>query len=244
MINKVYPSVKDALYDLHDGAAVMVGGFLGAGTPYNLVQGLVESGVKRLTIIANSFNNVTPIMKDGGQVKKVVMSFPVSPYQWSMHNPFKEGIQRGEIEVEVVPQGTLATRIWAGGSGIPGFYTPTGIGTILEKGKEKKVIDEKEYILETALKADFAFIKAYKADPKGNLIYRMAMRNFNPVMAMAAKVTIAEVEFIVEAGKIDPDAVVTPGIFVDRVIQVKPMKVIDFKERQKKQMEVLQSRGR
>lgn len=244
MINKVFSNVKEALYDLHDGASIMVGGFNVAGTPYNLVQGLVESGVKNLTLIANSFNNFTPIMKDGSHVKKVLMSFPVSPFRWSMHNPFKEGIMSGEIQVEIVPQGTLATRIWAGGSGIPAFYTPTGVGTAIERGKEKKIIDGKEYIMEKALKADFAFIKAYKADTKGNLIYRMAMRNFNPVMAMAARVTVIETEFVVEAGEIDPDAVVTPGIFVDRIVQVKPFKIIDFKKRQKEQMEVLQAQRR
>jgi 3-oxoadipate CoA-transferase alpha subunit len=244
MINKVYSSVRETLHDLRDGMSIMIGGFGGAGTPYNLVKGLVETGVEGLTIIANSFNNVTPIMKDGSQVKKVVMSFPVSPYQWSMHNPFKEGIQSGEIEVEIVPQGTLATIIWAGGAGIPALYTPTGIGTITERGKEKKIVNGVECIMEKSLKADFAFIKAYKGDSKGNLIYRMAMRNFNPVMAMAARVTVAEVESLVEAGEINPDIVVTPGIFVDRVVQAAPMKVIDFKERVRKQAEILQARRR
>jgi 3-oxoacid CoA-transferase A subunit len=235
MINKLFNSVDEALHDLQGGATIMIGGFLGAGTPFNLVQGMVDKGVKGLTLICNSQNNLNPIVKDGRQIKKVIMSAAVSPYSWAA-NPLKEGIQSGQIDVELVPQGTLAERIRAGGAGIPAFYTPTGVGTLMEKGKQKATFDGKEYVLEMALRADYAFIGAYKADSKGNLVYRKSMRNFNVVMATAARCTVAEVGEIVEPGELDPETIATPGIFVDRVVMVPPRKVIDFKERQKKQM--------
>ena len=202
----------------------MIGGFGFAGTPYNLVKGLIEKGVRNLTIIAQSFNNVI-IMPDGSQVKKVIMSFTEQPYRSFSPNPLEAEMKSGKIAVEVVPQGTLVERIRAGGAGLAGFYTPTGAGTIVEVGKEKKIFDDKEYIFERALKADFAFIKAFKADRKGNLIYRKAGRNFNPLMATAGRVTICEVEEIVGVGAINPEIVVTPGIFVDRVVEVPPFVV-------------------
>ena len=146
----------------------------------------------------------------------MIASFPI--YTGKV-TTFEEQYLRGEVELEVVPQGTLAERIRAGGAGIPAFYTVTGVGTVVEEGKEKRVFDGKEYLLERALTADFAFINAYKADRIGNLVYRMSARNFNPVMAMAAKVTIAEVEEIVEVGELDPEAIITPGIFVNRVVK-------------------------
>lgn len=202
----------------------MIGGFGFAGTPYNLVKGLIEKGVWNLTIIAQSFNNVI-IMPDGSQVKKVIMSFTEQPYRSFSPNPLEAEMRSGKIEVELVPQGTLAERIRAGGAGLAGFYTPTGAGTVVEVGKEKRIFDGKEYIFERALKADFAFVKAFKADRKGNLIYRKAGRNFNPLMATAGRVTICEVEEVVDVGAIDPEMVVTPGIFVDRVVQIPPFAV-------------------
>jgi 3-oxoadipate CoA-transferase alpha subunit len=224
MINKVFASVQDAITDVHDGASIMVGGFGFAGTPFNLVQGLIEKKVKRLTIICNSFNNIM-VMEDRTQVSKVIMSFPVAPTRAWVRSPLEAAVRSGEIEVEHVPQGTLVERMRAGGAGLAGFYTPTGVGTIIERGKEKREFGGREYLLETALRADFAFIKARKGDTRGNLVYRMTARNFNPIMAMAANVTIAEVEEIVEPGAIDPDIVVTPGIFVQRVIKAPPISV-------------------
>lgn len=234
MIDKVFPDITEAIADVHHGASIMVGGFGMAGTPYNLVKGLIEKGVKGLTLICNSHNNVV-IMPDGSQVAKVIMSFPLSPFRGWMRNPFEEGITSGEIEVEIVPQGTLAERMRAGGAGIAGFYTPTGIGTIIEQGKEKREFEGKQYILERALKADFAFIKAYKADRRGNLVYRMASRNFNPIMATAAKVTVAEVEEIVETGALDPENVITPEVYVDRIVKAKP---IEFSFKRRAQQEI------
>lgn len=235
MINKVYPGIPEVLADINDDASIMIGGFYGAGTPHNLIQGLVDKAVKSLTIICNSSNNVIPIMKDSSQVKKVIMSFPISPYAWAELNPLKEAIEAGEIAVEMVPQGTLAERIRAGGAGIAGFYTRTGVGTMLERGKEKRDFDDKQYVFEPALKADFTLIKASKADTKGNLVYQGTMRNFNTGMATAAGITIAEVDEIVPAGGLDPELVHTPGIFVDRIVQAAPRQVIDFKKSQERQ---------
>jgi 3-oxoacid CoA-transferase A subunit len=218
MINKVCGSVQEAIADVHEGASIMVGGFGFAGTPFNLVKGLIEKKVKRLTIICNSFNNIM-VMEDRTQVSKVIMSFPVAPTRAWVRSPLEAAVRSGEIEVEHVPQGTLVERMRAGGAGLAGFYTPTGVGTIIERGKEKRKFGGREYLLETALRADFAFIKARKGDTRGNLVYRMTARNFNPIMAMAANITIAEVEEIVEPGAIDPDIVVTPGIFVQRVVK-------------------------
>ena len=229
MINKVLSTVQEAIADVTDGSSIMVGGFGLSGTPYNLVKGLIEKGVKRLTFICNSFNNII-FLQDRSQVAKVIMSFPVAPSRIATRNLLEEALISGEIDLELVPQGTLVERMRAAGAGLAGFYTPTGVGTIIERDKEKRQFDGKEYLLEKALKADFALVKAYKADKRGNLIYRMASRNFNPIMAMAANVTIAEVEEILEPGAIDPDVVVTPGIFVDRIVQAPPLR-IQFTER-------------
>jgi 3-oxoacid CoA-transferase len=230
MINKVYPGIQQALADIQDGASIMIGGFYGAGTPHNLIQGLVDKGNKNLTLICNSSNNVIPIMKDASQVKSVIMSFPISPYSWAERNPLREAIESGQVKVEMVPQGTLAERIRAGGAGIAGFYTRTSVGTILERGKEKKVFDDKSYVFERAITADYALIKAHKADTKGNLIYRGTMRNFNISMAMAAKITIAEVDEIVQPGELGPESINTPGIFVDRVVKSTSKQATNFKK--------------
>jgi len=233
MIDKVVSSIEEAIADVHDGASIMIGGLGMSGTPHNLVKVLGQRGVKNLTMICNSYATFVA-MENGSHVKKVIVSFAASPYSGARRSAVAEQILAGEIEVELVPQGTLAERIRAGGAGIAAFYTPTGTGTVVDQGKEKMFFDGKEHLLERGLTADFAFIKAYKSDTKGNLVYRMAMRNFNPVMAMAARVTIAEVQEIVPAGQLDPEHVVTPGIFVDRVVRADPI-VIEFRSPLKKQ---------
>lgn len=224
MINKVVSSVEEAIADVNDGASIMIGGFAGSGTPYNLIEALVKKGSKDLTIICNTWTNLMTL-PDGSQVRKIITSFPLAPYSTARPNPLEAGIRSGKIEVEVVPQGTLAERIRAGAAGIAAFYTPTGVGTVIEQGKEKKTFDGKEFILERALKADFAFVRALKGDSKGNLIYRYVMKNFNPVMAMCAKVTIAEVQEAVAPGELAPEQIETQGIFVQRVVQVVPINI-------------------
>lgn len=220
-MDKVLASPEEAVADIQDGSTIMFGGFGVAGIPFTLIKALYERGTKGITAITNSpggrledFDLSTLFRKR--QISKVIASYPV--YAGKV-NAFEELYQKGEVELEVVPQGTFAERIRAGGAGIPGFYTPTGVGTVAEEGKEKRTFNSREYLLELALKADFALIKAHKADRLGNLIYRMTARNFNPVMATAAAITIAEVDEIVEVGELDPESVVTPGIFVDRIIK-------------------------
>lgn len=217
MINKIVAGVESAIADIPDGAVIMVGGFGQAGSPFNLVEALVKKGTRNITIISNSISQVAPLVENR-QVRKLIASFP----EWvdrSRPNPLIEQCASGEAEVEMVPQGTLAERIRAGGAGIAAFYVPTGAGTVLEQGKEKRAFNGVEHLLELGLKADVALLKAYKGDRLGNLVYRMSARNFNPLMAMAAGLTIAEVEEIVDAGQLDPEAIITPGIFVDRVVK-------------------------
>lgn len=218
MINKIVAGIEQAVADIKDGATVMLGGFAHTGAPFNLVQALLEQGTRQLTVICNSVSQVAPLVEEK-RVVKLVASFPMWVVR-SQTNPLDEQLAAGEIVVEMVPQGTLAERIRAGGAGIPAFYTPTGVGTELERGKEKRVIDGKEHLLEWALKADVALVKAYKGDRMGNLVYHTTARNYNPIMATAAKLTIAEVEEIVDVGQLDPETIVTPGIFVDRVVKV------------------------
>ncbi|TCP04169.1 3-oxoacid CoA-transferase subunit A [Caldimonas thermodepolymerans] len=219
MINKIYPSVAAALADVQDGATVMIGGFGTAGIPTYLIDGLIAQGAKDLTIVNNNAGNgntgLAALLKTG-RVRKIICSFPrqVDSYV------FDELYRSGRIELELVPQGNLAERIRAAGAGIGAFYTPTGYGTTLAEGKETRVIAGRPYVLEYPIHADLALIKAERADRWGNLTYRMTARNFGPIMAMAAKCTVVEVPEIVELGGIDPEAVVTPGIFVHRVVQV------------------------
>jgi 3-oxoacid CoA-transferase subunit A len=220
-MNKIYASPESAVSDIPDGATVMVGGFGVTGVPFTLIGALARHGAKNLTIIANSAGGRLPdidltLIVKSGQVKKVIASYPVYSGRISA---FEERHLRGEIELELVPQGTLAERMRAGGAGIPAFFTPTGAGTKLTEGKETRIFDGKECVLEQALHADFALIKAHKADKLGNLIYHRAARNFNPVMATAADITIAEVDEIVETGALDPEAIVTPAIYVDRIVR-------------------------
>ena len=233
-VNKVFRSCDEAVADVFDGATIMVGGFGSfAGLATNLLVALARQGAKNLTVIANAggvgfelSKRIKPegyhdlgILFEKGQVKKFIGSVPAlggmpptAPIE-RLHN-------EGKVEIEVVPQGTLAERIRCGAGGLGGFYTPVGVGTVVEKGKEKRVIGGKEYILEMPLVADFALIKAYQADTLGNLVYRKTARAFNPVMAMAAKVTIVEVDEVVPVGELDPEVIVTPHVYVQRIVEV------------------------
>jgi 3-oxoadipate CoA-transferase, alpha subunit len=217
-MDKVINSVEEAVSDIHDGAVIMLGGFGGAGLAQNLIEALAKLGTKDLTLICSSFTNYSAF-KDAKQVRKLICSFPLLPFSGRAISPVETAARHGEIEVEMVPQGTMIERIRCGGAGIPAFYCPVSVGTLLEKGKEKRTIKGAKYVLEYALKADFTLIKGHKADRWGNLTYRMTSRNYNPIMAMAAKVTIAEVDEIVPLGQIEPEQVMTPGIFVHRVVQ-------------------------
>ncbi|HKA56251.1 MAG TPA: 3-oxoacid CoA-transferase, partial [Candidatus Binatia bacterium] len=209
-----------AVADVPDGASILLGGFgVLQGWPHELLFALRERGVKELTIICNSpgFGPFSPqILAENRQIKKLVASFGGYSYRVT---PLSEQIGRGEVEFEMVPQGTLVERVRAGGAGIPAFFTPTGVGTVAEEGKEKRAFNGREYLLETALRADFAFIRAHKTDTYGNLVYRRTARNFNPLFATAANVTVVEVDEVVEPGTLDPEAVVTPGIFVHRLVR-------------------------
>ena len=217
MIQKMNPSAAEAVQDIPNGATVLVSGFGDAGLPIYLLDALAEQGAKDLTIISNNAGNsgigISKLI-GLGQVRKMVCSFPRQPESGA----FDELYRAGKIELELVPQGTLAERIRAGGAGIGGFYTPTGFGTELAKGKDTRVIDGVNHIYEEAIKADYALIKAHKADRWGNLTYHATGRNFGPVMATAARCTIAQVNEIVELGDLHPEVIVTPGIFVKRVV--------------------------
>ena len=233
-INKVVGSFEEAVADIPDGASIMVGGFGGAGsTPQNLVLALSKRDVKDLTIIGNApfiSEMVGTILKSPyvdcnvllakKQVRKVIASFPIWTLGAGRRSLLVEMALAGEVELEIVPQGTLAERIRAGGGGIAGFYTPTGVGTLLAKGKETKVFDGKEYLLERGLTADYSFVRAHKADPMGNLIYRGTSRTFNPIMATAASISIAEVDKIVKVGDLNPEHVITPGVYVKRIVEI------------------------
>ncbi|MBR9836654.1 3-oxoacid CoA-transferase subunit A [Salipiger thiooxidans] len=218
-MDKRLASLAEAVSRIPDGATVMIGGFGGSGAPIELIHALIDHGAKHLTVVNNNAGNGhvgLAALIEQGQVDKLICSFPRSA------DPvvFTEAYRAGKIELELVPQGTLAERIRAGGAGIPAFYTPTSFGTDLAKGKPVAEFDGRSYVQERWLKADFALIKAETGDPHGNLTYRMAARNFNPIMATAAAVTIAQVTRVVELGGIDPEQVVTPGIFVDHVVEV------------------------
>jgi len=219
MINKIIPSVEQALANIHDGATVMIGGFGGAGQPAELIDALIAQGARDLVIVNNNAGNgetgLAALLK-ARRVRKIICSFPRQA-----DSQIFDGLYRaGELELELVPQGNLAERIRAAGAGIGAFFTPTGYGTELAKGKEIREINGKMYVLEHPIHADFALIKAERGDRWGNLTYRKTARNFGPVMASAAKVTIASVHDIVELGSLDPESVVTPGLYVQRVVQV------------------------
>ncbi|MFZ2299127.1 MAG: 3-oxoadipate CoA-transferase [Burkholderiales bacterium RIFCSPLOWO2_12_FULL_64_99] len=219
MINKIVASATEALADIRDGATVMIGGFGTAGQPNELIDALIATGVKDLVIVNNNAGNGDvglAALLAAGQVRKIICSFP---RQADSHH--FDGLYRsGKLELELVPQGNLAERIRAAGAGIGGFFTPTGYGTELAQGKETREIDGKMYVFESPIHADYALIKAEKGDRWGNLTYRMTARNFGPIMAMAAKTTIASVHEIAELGSLDPEAVVTPGLFVQRIVKI------------------------
>ena len=219
MIDKIVASCEAALADLRDGATVMIGGFGTAGLPNELTDALIARGSKDLTIVNNNAGNGDSglaALIAAGRVRKIVCSFP---RQADSHH-FDREYRAGRLELELVPQGNLAERIRAAGAGIGGFFTPTGYGTELARGKETRLIDGRWQVFETPLHADYAFIKAERGDRWGNLVYRKTARNFGPVMAMAAKVTVATVHELVPLGGLDPEAIVTPGIFVQRVVKI------------------------
>ncbi|HHV66455.1 3-oxoacid CoA-transferase subunit A [Brucella intermedia] len=218
-MDKTIGSLADAVAGIGDGASVMIGGFGGAGAPIELIHALIDKGPKNLTVINNNAGNGgigIAAMIDAGMVRKMICSFPRS----SDPRAFTDKYIAGDIELELVPQGTLAERIRAGGAGIPAFYTPTAYGTELAEGKIIAEFDGRPYVQERWLKADFALIKAHLGDKHGNLTYRMAARNFNPLMCMAVARTIVQVSEIVPLGGIEPENVITPGIFVDSVVEV------------------------
>ena len=234
-VSKVVSSFAEAVADIPDGAWLMIDGFAGpGGTPQNLIRALRDHQAKDLTIISNTAGLASVIgfgtipgdrpidigvLVDNEQVKKVIASFPVSPSP-SRPTSFERAYREGKVELEVVPQGTLAERIRAGGAGIPAFYTPTGVGTTMAEGKETREFEGREYLMERALKADFALLRAHKADTLGNLVYRGTSQNFNGVMAAAARTTVIEVEDIVEPSELDSSTIDTPGIYVKRIVKI------------------------
>ena len=215
-LNKVFASADEAVADINDGATIMVGGFGLCGIPENLIRALVKKGVKNLNTISNNVGVDEfglGLMLYAGQIRSHKGSYV------GENKLLEEMVITGKIDLELIPQGTLAERIRAGGAGIPAFFTPAGYGTVVAAGKETREFHGRPYVMERALKADFALIKAWKGDRWGNLVYRKTARNFNPMMATAAKITIAEVEHLVEPGEIDPDQVHTPSVYVKRIIQ-------------------------
>lgn len=219
MIDKLYPTPKAALADMHDGATVMIGGFGNAGMPAQLIDSLIEQGAKQLTIVNNNAGNGDTglaALIGARRVKKMICSFPRQTDSWHFDGQYRAG----EIELELVPQGTLAERIRAAGAGIGAFFTPTAYGTRLAEGKETRRLGARDYVLEYPIHADYALIKADRADRWGNLTYRKSARNFGPIMASAANCTIVQVRETVELGGLDPEEIVTPGIFVQRVVRV------------------------
>ncbi len=218
MINKIVPSLEAAVADIADGSTILIGGFGGAGMPSELMSALIAQGAKGLTVVNNNAGNADSglaALIAAKQVRKIICSFP---RQADSHH-FDRAYRAGELELELVPQGTLAERIRAAGAGIGAFFTPTAHGTLLAEGKETRRIDDRDYVLEYPIHADYALIKADRGDRWGNLTYRMTARNFGPIMASAAKCTIAQVRETVELGALDPEAVVTPGIYVKRVVK-------------------------
>src|SRR6202167_3942224 len=215
-MNKVVASADEAIRDVGDGAVIMLGGFGLCGIPENLIRALVRKGSKNLTTISNNAGVDglgSGLLLAAGQIRRHIGTYV------GENKLLESMVLAGQVELDLVPQGTFAERIRAGGAGIPAFFTPTGVGTVVAEGKEAREFDGRPYVMERALKADFAFVKAWKGDKWGNLIYRKVARNFNPMMATAAKITIAEVEHLVDPGELDPDMVHTPSVFVQRIFQ-------------------------
>jgi len=223
MLNKIVDSLETALADVRDGSTILVGGFGGSGVPEELIEALIAQGAKDLTIVNNNAGNgevgIAALLK-AGRVRKIVCSYP---RQADSHH-FQALYRAGKVELELVPQGTLSERMRAAGAGIGAFFTPTGYGTDLAKGKETRVIDGRAHVLEYPIRGDLSLVKAECGDRWGNLVYRKSARNFGPTMAAAAKCTIAQVYEIVELGGLDPECIVTPGVFVTRVVKVKRKK--------------------
>src|SRR3954464_1247125 len=221
MIDKFMASAGAALADVGDGATIMIGGFGNAGMPSALIDALIDQGARDLTIVNNNAGNgdtgLAALLK-AKRVRKIICSFPRQTDSWHFDGLYRSG----ELELELVPQGTLAERIRAAGAGVGGFYTPTAFGTKLAEGKETRRIGDRDYVLEYPIHADYALIKAQRADRWGNLTYRKSARNFAPIMASAAKCTVVQVREMVELGALDPETVVTPGIFVQRVVKIAP----------------------
>ncbi len=219
MIDKIVATPEAALADVPDGATILIGGFGNAGMPAQLIDALIAQGAKNLTIVNNNAGNGDTglaALLAAKRVRKILCSFPRQSDSWHFDRLYRAG----ELELELVPQGTLAERIRAAGAGVGAFYTPTGYGTRLAEGKETRRIDGKDYVLEFPIRADYALIKADRADRWGNLVYRKTARNFGPIMAAAARCTVAQVREIVTLGELDPEIVVTPGIYVQRVVRV------------------------
>ncbi len=215
-MNKVFETAAEAIHDVSDGIMLMSGGFGLCGNPENLITALHARGCKDLTIVSNNCgtdDRGLGVLLKNGQVKKMISSYV------GENKHFADLFLRGQLEVELNPQRTLAARIRAGGAGIPAFYTPTGVGTKVAEGKEERTFNGRRFILEESLVADFAFVKAWKGDRHGNLVFRKTARNFNPIRATAARITIVEVEELVEPGQLDPDSIHTPGVFVQRIVQ-------------------------
>ncbi|MFC1893082.1 CoA transferase subunit A [Chloroflexota bacterium] len=233
MKNKIYPSFSEAVADIPDGATLMMHSFVGpSGIAHNLITALRDQGAKGLVVISCNFGGIggarikpgfKPFVQPGllvlnDQVRKAITGWAASIK--GDIDPLEEAMREGRVDVELVPQGILAEKIRAGGAGLGGFYTTVGVGTIVADGKEKKVIDGKQYILELPLTADYGFVRAWKADRLGNLVYRLVQRSFNPLIATASRVTIAEIDEIVEPGELAPDEIITPGVFVDRIVKI------------------------
>jgi len=219
MINKIVGTAAEAVAEIFDGATVMISGFGEAGSPIELIHALIDHGARDLTIVSNNTGNGhigLAALIENKQVKKMICSFP----RTANSVVFPELYRRGEIELELVPQGTLAERIRAGGAGVPAFYTPTSVNTPLAEGKETRIFNGKPYVMEYGLKADFALVKCKIADRYGNLLYNKTARNFGPVMCMGASRSIVQASQVVELGKLDPETVVTPGIFVSKVVEI------------------------
>jgi 3-oxoacid CoA-transferase A subunit len=223
-LDKVYPSVDDAVADIPDGASVAISGFFTAGTPIPLIQALARQGAKDLTIICMQMgpgNEDINQLVTNKQVKKAICNYPFyRSASRGADSPAEQAVRSGELEMEVYPMGTFTEKLRAAGAGIAAFYTPTGVGTVVEAGKEKRVFGDREYLMELALKPDYAFVYAYKGDRYGNLTCHMTARNYNPEMAAAGKITVAAVENLVEPGDLDGDTVHVPGVYVQRVVKV------------------------
>ena len=225
MINKIFATAQTALADVPDGATVMISGFGGAGMPSELIDGLIAQGATDLTVVNNNAGNGDSglaALIAAGRVRKILCSFPRQVDSWHFDRLYRAG----KLELELVPQGTLAERIRAAGAGVGGFFTPTAFGTRLAEGKETRSIGGRDYVLEYPIHADYALIKADRADRWGNLTYRMTARNFGPIMASAARITVAQVRETVALGELDPEVVVTPGIFVHRVVRIAPLRKV------------------